>query len=354
MKPKESLEESWVKFFLKISSEYPSFSRNENSPINLSSDSAVEVKSKKGEENELFSLELANNVEYSSEALNKLQLEIKKWDYKEIILFAIGCDTKYENAVDAFQILFQQIRNDLSNCAFAPHRKFEIDMLMFHMKNFDKEIGISLYHIQNFKYPREFVIQMIVRWTNISVHKNNLEIISFSFQQMSLINEEKEQKDELKKYEKTLSSDVEMELQLRKIFENLHRILKNFERKHSPFVRDHLDRCSAEIDEIIRKMAVRFSVQKEEVGQMPAVVSSHHRVMNVQISYHFTNIRLLTYSLNILTSADLKPKETLKDFLAEGSAKLEREFQKHSTLESSAGNISASSAEPTASEKTSF
>ena len=46
----------------------------------------------------------------------------EKWDYKGMMRFAIGCDTKYENAVDAFQILFQQIRNDLSNCAFAPHR----------------------------------------------------------------------------------------------------------------------------------------------------------------------------------------------------------------------------------------
>ena len=81
------------------------------------------------------------------------------------------------------------IKLNFLNC-----RKFEIEMIKMSIMNCTKEIDIALFHIQNFKYPREFVIQMIIRWTNISVHNNNLDSVFLSLEKMYFINEEKERK----------------------------------------------------------------------------------------------------------------------------------------------------------------
>ena len=99
-----------------------------------------------------------------------------------------------------------------------------------------------------------------------------------------------------------------------------------FERKHCQLARDQLNRYSTEVDQILQQMSDNLMLHNEEIKTLPAVVSSHFKVLNAEISYHMTNIRLLTYSLNILTSVDLRPKESLKDFLNKSFMKMTSEF----------------------------
>ena len=132
--------------------------------------------------------------------------------------------------------------------------------------------------------------------------------------------------DELEMNESFLSCFGEIELKLRNIFESLHLILKMFERKHCQLVKDQLSRYSIEVDQILKQMSDNLMSHNEEIKTLPDVVSSHFNVLLAEISIHMTNIRLLTYSLNILTSVDLRPKESLKDFLNKCFMKMTCEF----------------------------
>ena len=112
-----------------------------------------------------------------------------------------------------------------------------------------------------------------------------------------------------------LSFAVEVELKLRKIFEGLHLILQMFDRKHSQLALDQLSKLLRESDRILQQMSDHLKLYNAQIKTLPAVVSSQFSVMSARNSNHLTNIYLLSYSLNILTSVDLKPKQTLKDFL---------------------------------------
>ena len=112
-----------------------------------------------------------------------------------------------------------------------------------------------------------------------------------------------------------LSFAVEVELKLGKIFEGLHLVLQMFDRKHCQLALDQLSKLLRESDQVLRQMSDHLKLHNAQIKTLPAVVSSQFSVMSARNSNHLTNIYLLSYSLNILTSDDLKPKQTLKDFL---------------------------------------
>ena len=111
-----------------------------------------------------------------------------------------------------------------------------------------------------------------------------------------------------------LSFFVEIELKLGKIFEGLHTALKTFDRKRSRLVRDQLKLYSAEVDKILRQMSDQFMLRHKEDDIFPDVVTSHFNVTRLKNLTHLENINLLTWSLNNLTSVDMKAKETCEDF----------------------------------------
>ena len=118
----------------------------------------------------------------------------------------------------------------------------------------------------------------------------------------------------------------EIELKLRKIFESLHLILKMFERKHSKLVLDQLSKLLRERDQVLQQMSDHFMLHKEEIVILPDAVTSHSTVITLRNFTHLSNINILVYMLNTLTSVDLKPKETCAEFLDKCFAKMFSKF----------------------------
>ena len=85
-----------------------------------------------------------------------------------------------------------------------------------------------------------------------------------------------------------------------------------FERKHCQQVKDQLSRYSTELDKILKQMTDHLMLHKEE--DFPDVVTSHFSVVFTRDWFQMININQLIYSLNTLTSVDLKPKETWEEF----------------------------------------
>ena len=123
-----------------------------------------------------------------------------------------------------------------------------------------------------------------------------------------------------------LSFFDEVELKLRNIFESLHIFLEIFERKHCQVVRDQLARYSAEVDQILQQMNDHFMLHDEEIEILPDVVTSHSTVTTLRNFTHLSNINILVYMLNTLTSVDLKPKETCAEFLDKCFTKMFSKF----------------------------
>ena len=108
---------------------------------------------------------------------------------------------------------------------------------------------------------------------------------------------------------------IESEVKLKKIYKSLHLIYKTFERKRAQLVRDQLKFYSTEVDKILQRMSAHFASHCEQIIDLPAIVSSQYACIAVRNTTHLGNINLLTWSLNILSSADMKPKESLKECL---------------------------------------
>ena len=121
--------------------------------------------------------------------------------------------------------------------------------------------------------------------------------------------------DELKIHKSFLSFFDEIELKLRNIFEGLHLILKMFERKHSQLVQDQLNRYSTKVDQILKQISDHLMLHEEDIESFPDVVGSHSLMISMRNTNYLSNINILIYSLNILASVDMKPKEPWADFI---------------------------------------
>ena len=118
----------------------------------------------------------------------------------------------------------------------------------------------------------------------------------------------------------------EIELKLRKILEGLHLILKMFERRHSKLVLDQLSKLLRERDQILEQMSDHFMLHDEEIEIFLDVVTSHFMVITLRNITHLSNINILVYMLNTLTSVDLKAKETCAEFLDKCFTKMFSKF----------------------------
>ena len=132
--------------------------------------------------------------------------------------------------------------------------------------------------------------------------------------------------DELKTYKLFLSVFIDIEEKLEKICRSLNLILKMFERIRSQLVRDQLNFYSAEVDKILKQMSDHFTLHSELIENLPAIVSSDYALIAVRNTTHLANINLFTWSLNILSSPDMKPKESLEESWVKFLLKISSEF----------------------------
>ena len=128
--------------------------------------------------------------------------------------------------------------------------------------------------------------------------------------------------DELKSHKSFLSFFDDIELELSNLFESLHILLKMFERKHCKLVKNQLNRYSTELDKILKQMSDHMMLYEKDIETFPDVVTSHFTVLLMKNINTLFNINLLIHSLNILTSVDIKPKESWAEFIQKFLLKL--------------------------------
>ena len=116
----------------------------------------------------------------------------------------------------------------------------------------------------------------------------------------------------------------DIELKLKKVFEGLHLILNMFERNHCQNVRNQLNRYSTDINQILKQTSDHLMLHDKDI--FPDIVSSHFNVFYVRNISYLTSINTLIYSLNNLTSVDMKIKESFAEFIGKFFLKMLSEF----------------------------
>ena len=100
-----------------------------------------------------------------------------------------------------------------------------------------------------------------------------------------------------------------------------------FERKHCQHVRDQLNRYSTEVNQVSKQINDHMMLHKEEFEIFPDVVTSHYILVSKRDFHQIINISILFYSLNILTSVDLKQKESFVEVMDKFIPKITGEFE---------------------------